>query len=38
VDIGGYDLYNFKDYLDEVCFKETKLNTITFKFEVQSCL
>ena len=38
VDIGGYDLYNFKDYLDGVCFKETKLNMITFKFEVQTCL
>lgn len=38
VDIAGYDLYNFKDYLDGVCFKETKLNTITFKFEVQSCI
>jgi len=38
VDIAGYDLYNFRDYLDGVCFKETKLNTITFKFEVQSCL
>ena len=37
VDIGGYNLYNFKDYLDGVCFKETKLNMITFKFEVQSC-
>ena len=37
VDIGGYDLYNFKDYLDGVCFKETKLNMITFKFEVQGC-
>jgi hypothetical protein len=30
-------LYNFKDYLDGVCFKETKLNMITFKFEVQNC-
>ena len=38
VDIGGYDLYSFKDYLDGVCFKESKLNLITFKFEVQSCL
>ena len=38
VDIAGYDLYNFKDYLDGVCFKETKLNMITFKFEVQTCL
>ena len=38
VDIAGYDLYNFKDYLDGVCFKETKLNIITFKFEVQTCL
>jgi len=38
VDIAGYDLYHFKDYLDGVCFKETKLNVITFKFEVQKCL
>jgi len=38
VDIVGYDLYHFKDYLDGVCFKETKLNVITFKFEVQKCL
>ena len=38
VDVAGYNLYNFKDYLDGICFKETKLNMITFKFEVESCL
>ena len=37
IDIAGYDLYSFKDYLDGVCFKETKLNMITFKFEVKNC-
>ena len=37
VDSAGYNLYPFKNYLDEVCFEETKLNVITFKFEVKNC-
>ena len=37
VDSAGYNLYPFKDYLDGVCFEETKLNVITFKFEVKNC-
>jgi hypothetical protein len=38
VDKAGYGLFNFKDYLLGFCFKETKLNMLTFKFEVQSCI
>jgi hypothetical protein len=38
VDKAGYGLFNFKDYLFGFCFKETKLNMLTFKFEVQSCI
>ena len=37
VDTAGYDLYKFKEYLNGVCFKEKKINILTFKYEVIAC-
>jgi hypothetical protein len=37
IDSTGYDLFNFKDYLNGICFKKTQINTLAFKFEVVDC-